>query len=175
MLQAAEFQKELANILAYWAAYAPDPQHGGFYGQLDNDNQPNPLAPKGSVLTARILWTFAAAYNQAPDPAHLAVARRAYDYLTTYFIDPEYGGVYWSVDYQGQPLDPKKQIYALAFSIYGLSEYYRASGEAAALTHAQALFQAIERYSFDQQRGGYLEALARDWQALGDLKDAFGT
>ena len=170
MLQAAEFQQELDNILRYWATQVPDPKHGGFYGQLNNDNEPNPLAPKGSVLNARILWTFAAAYGHRHDPAHLAVARRAYDYLAAHFLDPEHGGVYWTVDYLGQPLDTKKQLYALAFSLYGLAEYYRASGEAAALSHAQALFRTIEARSFDAQRGGYFEAFARDWQPLADLR-----
>lgn len=170
MLLAADFQQELTNILTYWATHVPDPVHGGFYGQLDNANHPSPEAPKGAVLNARILWTFAAAYNHDPKAEHLAVARRAYDYLTTHFIDGEYGGVYWSVDYRGRPLDTKKQIYALAFAIYGLAEYYRASDEPAALAHAQALFAAIEAHSYDAGRGGYLEALARDWQPLADLR-----
>lgn len=169
-MQAAEFQQELANILTYWATHAPDPAHGGFYGQLDNDNQPNPLAPKGSVLNARILWTFSAAFGHTRDAAHLAVARRAYDYLTTHFLDPDFGGVYWTVDYGGQPLDAKKQLYALAFSLYGLAEYYRASGAPAALAHAQALFRTIEARSFDPLHGGYFEAFARDWQPLADLR-----
>ncbi|NML67886.1 N-acyl-D-glucosamine 2-epimerase [Hymenobacter sp. RP-2-7] len=170
MLQAADFEQELANILRYWATHVPDPKHGGFYGQLDNDNQPNPLAPKGSVLHARILWTFAAAYGHTRDPAHLTLARRAYDYLTTHFLDPAHGGVYWTVDYLGQPLDTKKQLYALAFSLYALAEYHRASGEAAALGHAQALFDTIEARSFDAERGGYFEAFGRDWQPLAEVR-----
>lgn len=170
MLQAAEFQAELENILAYWRTHAPDETHGGFFGKIDNDNRPTPTAPKGAVLHARILWTFAAAHNHQPRAENLAVARRAYDYLVAHFLDAGHGGVYWSVDYQGQPLDTKKQIYALAFAIYGLSEYYRASGDKAALAHAQALFRTIEAHSFDPDQGGYLEAFARDWQPLGDLR-----
>jgi mannobiose 2-epimerase len=170
MLQAADFQQELDNILGYWMTYVPDHEHGGFYGQLSADNQPNPLAPKGSVLNARILWTFAAAYGRSQNPAHLATARRAYDYFTTHFIDPDHGGVYWLVDHLGQPLDTKKQLYALAFSLYGLAEYYRASGDEAALTHAQALFYSIELGGFDRLKGGYYEAFARDWECLDDLR-----
>ena len=170
MLQAAEFQAELNNILAYWRTYAPDEAAGGFYGKIDNDNRPTPAAPKGAVLHARILWTFAAACNHQPSAENLAVARRAYEYITAHFLDAEHGGVYWAVDYQGRPLDTKKQIYALAFTIYGLAEYHRASGDAQALAHAQALFQAIEAHSFDPARGGYLEAFARDWQPLADLR-----
>ena len=170
MLQAADFQAELANILAYWRTYTPDGSHGGFYGQVDNANQVTATAPKGAVLHARILWTFSAACNQQASAENLAVARRAYEYITKYFLDAEHGGVYWTVDYQGRPLDAKKQIYALAFTIYGLSEYYRASHDEAALAHAQALFRTIEAHSFDPLEGGYLEAFARDWQPLGDLR-----
>ncbi|OUJ70396.1 AGE family epimerase/isomerase [Hymenobacter crusticola] len=170
MLQIFDFQQELTNILTYWATYVPDPEHGGFYGQLNNDSQPNPLAPKGAVLNARILWTFAAAYNHEPRADYLALAQRAYQYFVTHFLDAEFGGVYWSVDYKGQPLDCKKQVYALAFSIYGLAEYYQASGDADALKHAQALYHTIEAHSFDAERGGYFEAHARDWQPLADLR-----
>jgi mannobiose 2-epimerase len=122
------------------------------------------------VLNARILWTFAAAHHHDQWAGHLVMARRAYDYFTAHFLDKEYGGMYWTVDYLGRPLDTKKQIYALAFGIYGLAEYYRASGEPAALAHAQQLFAAIEAHSYDAARGGYLEALGRDWQPLADLR-----
>jgi mannobiose 2-epimerase len=169
-MQAADFQQELDNILGYWMTYVPDHEHGGFYGQLHTDNQPNPLAPKGSVLNARILWTFSAAYSHSQDPAHLAMARRAYTYFITHFLDPDHGGVYWTVDYLGQPLDTKKQLYALAFSLYGLAEYYRASGDETALAHAQALFHIIELRGFDQSKGGYFEAFARNWQPIADLR-----
>src|SRR6185312_3665881 len=42
-------------------------------------------------------------------------------------IYKEFGGVYRTVDYKGKPLDTKKQIYALAFAISGLSEFYISS------------------------------------------------
>lgn len=167
---AAEFQSELNRILAYWATRMPDAAHGGFHGRIGADNQVVPEAPKGAVLNARILWTFAAAYRHQPDPALLALATRAFGYFERHFIDQEFGGVYWSVDYLGRPLDTKKQVYALAFAIYGLTEYYAASGEARALAQAQALFRAIEQHSFDAEQGGYLEALSREWQPLADLR-----
>jgi len=57
-----ELTDELSRILAYWATIAPDEINGGFYGKIDNDNKVTIEAPKGSVLNARILWTFSAAY-----------------------------------------------------------------------------------------------------------------
>ena len=164
------FQGELDRILAYWSTYAPDAEHGGFHGKIDNDNHVTPHAPKGAVLHGRILWAFSAAYNHEPRPEYLAQATAAFQFLSRYFIDPTHGGVYWSVDYQGQPLDTKKQIYALAFAIYGLAEFYRASGRESTLTMARELYSTIEQHSHDATYGGYLEALARDWSPLADLR-----
>ena len=59
-------------------------------------------------------------------------------------------------------VDTKKQIYAIGFAIYGLSEYTRATGDAEALDYAKRLFEVIEKYSFDAEKNGYLEALTRN-------------
>ncbi len=166
----AAFQRELENILSYWSRRAVDEENGGFYGRLDAHDAVVAGAPKGSVLNARILWTFSAAYNHAARPEYRALAGRAFRYIRQHFIDAEFGGVYWTVGAHGEPLDTKKQVYALAFTIYGLAEYYRASGDESALTLAQAQYRAVEVHSFDAARGGYLEAFARDWQPLADLR-----
>ncbi|HEY8969817.1 MAG TPA: AGE family epimerase/isomerase [Puia sp.] len=178
VLLQTEFREELRHILDYWARYAPDNEHKGFYGQLTNDNQVVPGAIKGAVLNARILWSFSAGYNLGMDPAggrkegssYLNMAGRALSYIMEHFIDKEYGGVYWSVTAGGEPADTKKQVYAIAFVIYGLAEYYRAQPMQEALDLAIRLYQDIETYSYDVQRGGYIEALTRDWQPIADLR-----
>src|SRR5690606_7953109 len=113
-----EMQQELENILDYWMRCTPDHQQGGFYGRVDNVNHPDRSAPKGSVLHARILWTFAAAWLQQPRDEYKAIAQRAYDYMQTQFTDSAYGGVFWTVDHLGELLDTKNQVYALAFTLY---------------------------------------------------------
>jgi mannobiose 2-epimerase len=100
----------------------------------------------------------------------LSVAERAYQYIAQFFIDKEYGGVYWTVDHNGRPLDTKKQIYALAFAVYGLSEFYKASLNTDALQAAVRLYQDIVKFSYDEKNGGYIEALTRDWKEIGDLR-----
>jgi mannobiose 2-epimerase len=170
------FRYELDNILRYWLKYTIDNQNGGFYGEVDSDDLAVPDAVKGSVLNARILWSFSAAYKVSQNTEHLAVAKRAFDYINEQFIDDQYGGVYWSVAANGQPADTKKQIYAQAFTIYGMAEYYSVTKETAVLESAIRLYQNIERYSFDNENGGYLEAFTRDWKLIDDqrlsLKDA---
>jgi mannobiose 2-epimerase len=165
-----EVFNELSSILDYWMNNTVDKKQGGFFGKVDNNNIPDPDAPKGVVLNSRILWTFSAAYLGEKKQPWLDIASRAYKYIVDYFIDRKYGGVYWSVGSKGAMLDTRKQIYGLAFCIYGLSEYYKASGEKIALYLAQDLFEHIEKYSFDQKNGGYLEAFTQGWKLLDDLR-----
>jgi mannobiose 2-epimerase len=165
-----ELEHELTRILGYWMQHTIDEQHGGFYGKIDHRNTIVPGAAKGSVLNSRILYTFASAYIHIKDSKYLAVAGRAFDYILAHFIDSVNGGVYWTVDEQGKPLDTKKQVYALAFAVYGMSEYYRACRNEKAKETAIALYHDIVGHSYDVMHGGYIEALTADWQEIKDLR-----
>lgn len=92
------------------------------------------------------------------------------DYILEHFIDHEYGGTYWSVTADGEPLDTKKQFYAQGFMLYGFSEYARATGDEGALEMAQQLFDVIERHAWDSAHGGYIEACTRDWRPIADMR-----
>ena len=111
----------LSDILPFWINNTIDYQYGGFRGQIANDLTIDPHAPKGVILNTRILWTFARAFSVYRDPVYLATARRAYEYLTRYFWDAEFGGVYWMLDFEGRPIDTKKRIYGQAFAVYALA------------------------------------------------------
>lgn len=158
------------NILPFWMNKMEDNEEGGFYGQITGEDELKPEASKGAILNARILWTFSSAYRLLKKPEYLETATRAKRYLIDRFYDPQYGGIYWELDYKGNPLDTKKQIYAIGFAIYGLSEYARATGDEEALAYAQQLFDVIEQHSFDSEQNGYVEALTRDWQPIGDMR-----
>jgi mannobiose 2-epimerase len=166
-----ELDAELRKaIIPYWMNRMVDKENGGFYGQIDGNNQLHHSAPKGSVLNARILWTFSAAYNQFQNIEYLKMANRAYKYCINYFINFENNGIYWLLDHNGKPLETKNQIYALGFMIYGLSEYYMTTKNIQALDHAKMLFYSIEKYSFDPKLNGYFEAFDKDWVILEDLR-----
>lgn len=158
------------NILCFWLDKMQDQEHGGFYGRIDGTGILHPEAEKGAILNARILWSFSAAYRVLGNQEYLEAATRAKDYIIEHFIDPEYGGVYWSVDYQGNPLDTKKQFYAIGFAIYGLTEYARATDDREALDYALQLFDCIEEHAFDREHNGYIEAMTRDWKPIADMR-----
>jgi len=165
-----EVENELYSILNYWMQHTIDELHGGFFGKIDNQDDVYTTAPKGSVLNARILWTFSAAYNFSKEEKFLPTATRTFEYISDHFIDKEYGGVYWTVDFEGNMLDSKKQVYALAFCVYGLSEYHAATNNNEALALALRLYEIIEEHSYDKKHEGYFEAFARDWKEAEDLR-----
>ena len=165
-----ELNTQLGNILDYWINNTQDNNEGGFYGRIDNDNRLVPGSPKGSVLNARILWSFSAAYNFTSKKEYLEIADRAYRYIIDHIIDKTYGGVYWSVDHAGNKSDTKKQVYASAFAIYALSEYYKATRNQEALDQAIGLFRLLVDKSFDWSKTGYFEAFTEDWQPIADLR-----
>lgn len=160
----------ITNILPFWSGRMIDTENGGFYGRIDGSNQIHPEADKGCVLNSRILWTFSSAYRILKDEEYLKIARRSKEYLLERFFDKEYGGVFWLLDNKGKIKDGKKQIYALAFAIYGLSEYYRILNDKICLDKAIELFNLIEKYSYDARLGGYLEAFSREWGEPEDIR-----
>ena len=169
------FKKEMqdvltGNILPFWIDKMVDHENGGFYGRIDGHGNLHADAEKGGILNARILWTFSAAYRVLGKSEYLEMATRAKDYIIAHFIDREYGGTYWSLDYKGNPKDTKKQFYAIGFMIYGLSEYVRATGDKEALDYAIQLFECIEEHSLDVIYNGYIEACTREWGEIADMR-----
>ncbi|HEY4246857.1 MAG TPA: AGE family epimerase/isomerase [Lacunisphaera sp.] len=158
------------NILPFWMEKAVNPANGTFFGALTNNLVPDPSAERGALLTSRILWTYAAAYRQYRDPAYIAMADRAYKDLLTHFHDAENGGFWWSIAADGSVLRDRKQIYGQAFAVYALSEYHAATGRREPLDQAIAVFQLIETHARDSRQGGYLEAFARDWKPIDDMR-----
>ena len=154
-------------ILPYWLKLK-DPR-GGFYGEVASDGTVLYDAPRGVILNARLIWSFAAAYAALKDTQYLVAAVHARDWFLEHFCDHKYGGVYWSVSAGGERLDDKKQLYAQGFAIYGLSELYKVTRDDEVLKAAVNLYQVVETHFADRENGGYMEALSRDFSPLEDM------
>ena len=168
----AELSQELENILKYWKEFSVDKRNGGFIGQRNHHNKEIPNASKGIILNTRLLWTFSAVANHKEEHASelKSIADRAYGYLKNEFRDDNHGGVFWEVDAEGNPIDRKKQIYAQAFAIYALSEYYILSGDEEAKEWAVELFNLVEKHAREREFNGYLEAFQEDWSPIDDMR-----
>lgn len=157
-----EITKHLTDdIIPFWKNLRDD-EFGGYYGYLDYDLKLDKKAEKGCILNSRITWFFSNAYTLLKDKSLLEEADHGYEFLKEHCIDKEYGGIYWSMKYDGTPLDTTKHTYNQAFCIYALSSYYEASGKQEALELARKLYELIETRCMDDN--GYLEAFTRDFK-----------
>jgi len=166
-----QFENELTdNILNYWVKEVYDTNRRTFFGRITNDGKKYPEAALSAVLTTRILWTFSAAYRFYPTAIYKKIADEAYRILMETFWDNENGGIYWSVFPDGKPQDTKKQFYAEAFFIYAMSEFWLAFKDERAKQIAVSMFMLMEKYAFDPEFGGYIEANTADWKETDDQR-----
>lgn len=169
-LRSGVIEELTGRILPYWMDRAVDDRNGGFYGRITHDGKVIEEAPRGAILNARILWTFSAAGRLLENKTYRPYADRAFDYIQEHFRDDTFDGIYWSLDFRGEKLDDRKHIYAQAFVLYGLSEFYAWTGRSEALELARRLFDLIEKNAFDPVYGGYFEAFNRDWTRMEDVR-----
>lgn len=157
-----EVKEELQkDIIPFWKNLR-DNDKGGYYGWLSYDLALDKKSEKGCILNSRITWFFSNAYTLLKEESLLEEAKHGYEFLIKHCVDKEYGGIFWSLNYDGTPKDTTKHTYNQAFCIYALASYYEASKDREALELAFSLFHLIEEKCTDEV--GYLEAFTRDFQ-----------
>lgn len=176
MTRTAKFRTEVRttledNILKFWLGLQ-DPA-GGFFGQVRGDGTVVEDADRDVILYARLIWALSASWRNLRKKKYLLAATEAEEYFLKHFVDHRYGGVYRTVDKDGQRTDTQAQLFAQAAAIHALSEYYAAFRDEEALKIAVNLYQVVEKY-FADDYGGYIEALTRDFQPVGDKRSDGG-
>ncbi|HWQ92242.1 MAG TPA: AGE family epimerase/isomerase, partial [Clostridia bacterium] len=168
--QAGLIKKQLVEqIMPYWQDTAVDREHGGFVLADDGTGQPGRATEKQLVTQARMIWGFSHAHRKGLGEGkrdYLADAAQGYRFLLAHFRDTTHGGFIWSTDLAGKPLNRSKIIYGQSFVLYGLVEYYRASGDKAALQQALDLYRVLQERSHDARRGGWIEHFQADWTPM---------
>ncbi|SHH60150.1 AGE family epimerase/isomerase [Clostridium grantii] len=158
-----EILKDLQeNIMPFWMNLKDD-EYGGFYGWVDYDLNLIKSTDKGGIATARYLWSFSSMYRFTKDEKYKECANHAYKFLLNNFLDKEWKGLYWMVDYKGNVTDYRKHVYTQSFGIYALSEYYRATGHEESLEMAKDLYYLIESKGFNNKNNAYMEEFNREW------------
>lgn len=147
-------------MIPFWKSLRDD-TYGGYYGYMGYDCVVDECAVKGCILNSRIIWFFSNACLILGDKSLLAEAEHGFEFLKRFCLDKEYGGVFWSVRYDGTPEDTAKHTYNQAFSIYALSSYYDASKDEESIRIAEELYELIEEKCRDEN--GYLEAFDREF------------
>ncbi|MDW3682706.1 AGE family epimerase/isomerase [Cupriavidus sp. CV2] len=126
------------------------------------DWQPLPVARYRAMACARQLYVF----SQCAGADAAAHAARLFASLSGRFADGVQGGLVYSIDAQGQPLDTTKDLYTHAFVVFACAAYFKRSGS----TQARALLDSTTRVieqRFATAHGLYHAALAQDFSPVG--------
>lgn len=126
----------LDHIMPFWTTYAVDWDRGGVYTFLSDEG--TVLSHSKSIISnARALWTFSALVNRVEERREWRdVAHGIYSFLQRCGRDADGLWVYM-VDETEDVTIGENSIIADAFAIHGLSEYFRMSGDSAALSLAR--------------------------------------
>ena len=112
-----EIEEELTQkLIPFWEKLR-DEEYGGFYGYMGYNLKVQKDYEKGCILNSRILWFFANAYMTLGEEKLKEDADHAYAFLKEKCLDKEYGGMFWSVTYDGKPSDTTKHTYNQACAI----------------------------------------------------------
>lgn len=175
MLRTDTLVKEARNvleedILKSWSLMQ-DPQ-GGFFGEIGSDGEPDRDAPRSLQLNARILWAYSTAYRIFRRKEYLMPAINANDYILKYFMDHKFGGVYSTVDKNGERVDTDCTLANMALGIYSLSEFYAATKDDEALKSAVNLYLVIKKEFCNAEKKGYYSHLSREFKVVDQTRDA---
>lgn len=155
------------NTLDPWYPRVIDTINGGYYSNFGSDWKKLESQEKFIVTQARHVWTLSNAFEFYENRTkYKEYAQHGYEFLRDHMWDKEYGGFYQQVDSTGKPPDTKfgleKRAYGHAFAIYGLSAYYKISGNENVLDFAKQAFNWFDEHARDNVHGGYYQYLNRD-------------
>jgi len=133
------------------------------YEALDAEHQPLPPQRYRAMACARQLYLFSSLIGQVPGAeARAAVLFRS---LQQHFHDAEHGGWFYSIDPQGAPLDPRKDLYTHAFILFACAHYWDKVREPLVESVLNAALEVIAQ-SFATGDGLYEASLDRGWSSL---------
>ncbi|HWB98926.1 MAG TPA: AGE family epimerase/isomerase [Bryobacteraceae bacterium] len=141
----SQFRQELFEVvLPFWERHGIDHERGGFLCGLDHDGR---LVHdrKFHWFQGRGIWLYSYLYNHfGRDPRHLAIARKAVEFLLCHA--PQSGWWPEVLSREGEVLRPfQGDLYGMYFAVEGLAEYAAASGDERALDTALDLFGRLWR------------------------------
>jgi N-acylglucosamine 2-epimerase len=133
------------NVLPFWDRHGLDHQYGGVMHALDYDGT-QVSTNKLSWFQGRAIWIYSFLYNHfGRNPAHLAVARQAKDFLLKHA--PQSDG-WWAEEFtrEGKVVKPfSGDLYGMYFAAEGLQEYAWAAKDDDARSRAFALMKQLHR------------------------------
>jgi mannose/cellobiose epimerase-like protein (N-acyl-D-glucosamine 2-epimerase family) len=142
------------TLLPLWIARAYDPARPGYVEILQADGTPDDGNRRTTLVTARLVYVFSHAHILGV-PGALDAARHGLSFLLERCRRSD-GRFSHACTMAGEPLDDKSDFYDLAFVMFALGWYARATGEVEVIAQAEQVMAFLET-SLASPVGGFLE------------------
>lgn len=150
--------KLLERWVPKWYEAFSDNERGGFHERLGHSFRPLPTGQRRLVTQCRQLALYSHATLQGLGRS-LPDLKDRFTFLIDAYYNPKTGGWHYSIDDEGKVLDAAYDLYTLAFVIFGLSHYFRASGDEQAREMAGKTLKFIDANFRLPEMPGLTEAL----------------
>lgn len=145
------------TLIPAWIDRAVRPGRAGFVEMFDPaDPKRDPGSLRTTLVTARLTYVFSHAHLLDPQSGALAAAHHGFAFLRDACREGGRGRFLHSVREDGTPVDARTDLYDLAFVLFAMAWYYRATQDDQALAIADEVIGFIEREMAHPQ-GGFAE------------------
>jgi N-acylglucosamine 2-epimerase len=132
----------LTKILPWWFEHAVDEIHGGILNMITEEGE-RLGTDKFTWSQGRFLWVLSAVCNRLEQvSAYSDHAEKTAKFLLAHGRDHQ-GRWLYRLTRDGKPIEGPTSIFSDCFAIYGLSEYYRLTGDRESLNAALETFQNV--------------------------------
>jgi mannose/cellobiose epimerase-like protein (N-acyl-D-glucosamine 2-epimerase family) len=143
------------TLVPHWIERAVEPGRPGYLEYVTADGGPDRRDVKTTLVTARLIYVVSHAHLLAPSNACLDAARHGMEFLLAHCRGQD-GTFRHSVRSDGSPVDGRTDLYDLAFVLFGIAWYVRATGDTARLAVAEQVLDFMDR-RLASPAGGFVE------------------
>lgn len=143
-------------LIPGWIERAVRPDRAGFVELFDPaDPARDPGTKRTTLVTARLTYVFSHAHLLDASGPALAAARHGFAFLRDACRDDK-GRFRHAVDEDGNPMDDRTDLYDLAFVLFAMGWFYRATRDPQAIAIANEVIGFIEG-EMSHPEGGFIE------------------
>lgn len=158
------------DLVEPWIRRGRDPATGRFVTHLARDWSRSGPEETYPSMVGRHLFSLSAAFLATGDERYLLLADSVKSVLVDRAWDEAHGGWFDRLGPEGEPADSTKSTFVQTYAATGLALHHFVTRDSSSSHLVRETNRILEAHARDRNRGGYVQALARDLSVADSLK-----